>query len=108
MLTIAISQGNAFFQQGVELEGTTYVLDFAWVERARVWDLSILTDDGTLTLAGIAVVSNRPLLRRFHYLVGIPPGELLFVSQAGNIDAPGFDQLNELIYFPADEWAARG
>jgi len=107
MQTITLSQGNAFFQQRVELEGTNYVLDFAWVARAREWALSFYTDDGVLVLAGISVTTNRPLTARFHHLEGLPAGEILFVDLTGTIDAPGFDQLTELMYFPAAEWAAR-
>lgn len=107
MLTIPIGQGNAFFQQRVELEGVNYVLDFAWVARARVWSLSVYTDDGILALAGIAITTNRPLFRRFHHRTGVPPGELLYVDLTGNADAPAYDGLTELVYFSAEEWAAR-
>lgn len=106
MQTIAIPQGNAFFQQRVELEGVVYVFDFAWVARARTWALSIYTDEGALVVGGVAVVANRPLLRRFHYRPGIPPGEVLFMDLTGTIDAPNFDQLGELVYFSAAEWSA--
>ncbi len=106
MLTIAIPQGSAFFQQRVELEGTNYVLDFGWNARARLWVLGVQSDEGVDALAGIAIVTNRPLLRRFHHLA-VPPGELLFLNN-GAVDAPGFDGLTELWYFTAAEWAARG
>lgn len=108
MFTITLNQGNAFFQQRVELEGVNYVLDFAWIARARTWAHGVYTDDGKLVLAGIAIVANRPLYRRFHHLEGLPPGELLYISPAGNVDAPGFDGLDELVYFTKAEWDARG
>ncbi len=107
MFTIAIPQGSAFFQQRVELEGVNYTLDFAWVARAGCWSLAIFTDEGELVITGIAIVTNRPLLARFHHLKGLPPGELLFVDLTETISAPNFEQLTELMYFDAAEWAAR-
>ena len=103
MKTIGVAQGAAFFQQRVELEGVNYVLDFAWCERARVWILSVYTDDGVLVVAGLAIVSNRKLFRRFHHLPGLPPGELIHADLAGVVDAPGYDGLTELVYFESTE-----
>ncbi len=102
MQTIPIAQGSAFFQHRVELEGVVYVLDFAWVARAGCWSLAVYTDDGTLTIAGIAIVANRPLLARFHHLA-VPPGEMFFMSLAGDTPAPGFEGLTELVYFTEAE-----
>ncbi len=106
MLLIPIAQGSAFFQQRVELEGVAYTLDFAWNARAGEWAMAVYSDEGVLALAGIAVPSNRPILRRFHHLA-VPPGELLFIDQTGTINAPGFADLNELWYFTKVEWDAR-
>lgn len=110
MLSIEIVQGNAFFQQRVELEGVNYTLDFAWNARmgpAGAWGLSLLSDEGALKVAGIVVVANRPLFRRFHYIDGVPPGELMFIDPTLSVPAPGFDGLTELIYFTKAEWDAR-
>ncbi len=103
MFTIEIPQGSAFFQQRVELEGVNYTLDFAWNARTGQWFLSMFTDEGVRVLAGLAVVSNRPLLRRFHHLTTIPPGELFFVDLTNTIEAPNFEQLTELVYFTKAE-----
>lgn len=106
---ITVQQGSAFFQHRVELEGTFYVLDFNWNARAARWFMSVLSDDGVLLVAGIAIVNQRLLLRRYKYRGGLPPGDLAFIDLTSTIDAPNYDQFTRLVYFTAAEIAeARG
>jgi len=111
MLTITLPQGLAFYDQRVELDGTTYVLDFAWNERGRSWFLTVNTADGAPIVSGLAVVSNWPLLRRFKYKPELPGGELVAVDLTGTYDAAGYTDLGtnvQLTYFTAAEVAAAG
>lgn len=108
MQTIPVTQGSAFFQQRVDLEGTTYVLEFSWNARASRWFLSVLNQDDVLLVAGLAMVSNRLLLRRFKYLDGMPSGDLVMADLTETIPYAGYDQLGTdvtLVYFTAAELA---
>lgn len=105
MIYLPIQQGRAFFQHRAELEGTYYVLDFAWNERAGLWFMSVLTDAGDPRVHGIAIVARRLLLRRFKYRGGLPPGDLAFIDLTGTIAAPDFTQLNRLVYYTEAEIA---
>lgn len=113
MLTIPLPQGSAFYSQRVELEGTTYVLEFSWNARGQLgaggcWFLSVLNQDDVVLVAGLAVVSNRPLLRRFHWIEGMPPGDLFAADLTETIPYAQYDQLGtdvRLVYFTAAEMA---
>lgn len=103
---IATQQGLSAWTQRVELDGVAYSLEFAWNERARAWFISLAQPDGTPLLSGIKLVSNRPLLRRFRWRVGLPPGELSAIDLSGKISYAGYTDLSNgvtLTYYDASE-----
>jgi hypothetical protein len=88
-----------------------YLLDFNWNGRASAWFLSVFTADETPLVQGLKVVSNRPLLKRFHYISGMPAGDLVAVDFTGSVPYAGFDQLGaevSLKYLTSDETIADG
>jgi hypothetical protein len=111
MQTFALPAGVAFFDQRIELDGVSYVLDFAWCERAASWLISISAADGTLLVAGMAGVSNVRLLHRYKSDPRLPPGDLALIDLTSTLAAAGYDDLGtnvELYYFTAADLAAAG
>lgn len=106
---IAVQQGLAAWDQRATLDGVDYLLSFAWNGRDGAWYMSIRDTSGNDILTGIKLVSNRPLLQRFHYLVGVPAGEISAVSLDSSIDFAQFGDLGVsvlLYYFDAAEVAS--
>ena len=106
MLTIDILPDTAYQLRRVELDGTPYQLTLAWNGRMGAWVLSLATVDGVALVSGLTLVSNRPLLRRFRHVVGLPPGEFMATDLTGTIPAADYTQLGskiELIYFEESE-----
>lgn len=93
LIEIATPQGSAFYRLRVSLEGSDYLLDFAWNERAEAWALSVSSADDVPIVSGIRLVSNRPLLRRFRATDGLPPGDLIALDLTKQIACANFTQL---------------
>jgi|SRR5262245_19290714 len=106
MQTIPLPTDTAFFSQRVELEGTSYILDFSWNERNKLWKLSVFTADGDPLVRGVSLVSNRSLLRRYKSKEGFPPGDLMMLDPTHTIDRADYGQLGtdvSLTYYLAEE-----
>jgi hypothetical protein len=105
MQTIAVTpNGFAHFDQRVELDGTTYVFTFHWNARMNLWMLDVGLPGEDVAVAGVTVVSNRFLFRRYHYRNGVPPGELLALDPTNLLTGPDYDWTGFLFcYFTADE-----
>ncbi len=109
MQIIPLPSGAAFFRQRVALDGVDFYIDLAWNGRAGTWALSLLDGDEIPLVFGMTAVTNRPMLRRYKHLSGMPGGDLIFMDLTQTIDAASYDQLGreiELVYFTAAEIAA--
>ena len=108
MITIPLPIGQAFFDQRVELGERSYVLNFAWNARAGYWALDLSDADGVELVTGIALVTNRLLLRRYKADPRLPEGDLFMLDLTETIAAAGFDQLGtdvELLYLEPEDLA---
>lgn len=96
----------AHFEQRVELEEVTYILTFHWNARMGAWALDVGLPGEPPAVMGIVAVANRPLLARYHYLPGVPPGELMALTADKTSDGPAFTWENHLLaYFTAAEFS---
>jgi len=109
MITIIpVQQNVSAWSQRTPLDGVDYQLDFAWNTTAGAWYLSLSDTQGNPIVSGLKLVSNRPLLSRFHFIAGTPPGELSAVDLSGTISYAGLTDLGgavQLAYFDAAEMA---
>ena len=95
MKVIPVTIGDAaHFDERVELDGVTYVLTFHWNARRGLWALDVNVPgadfDDLNGVAGMTIVANWPLLRRYHYRNGVPPGELMASDPTLVLDGPDF------------------
>lgn len=90
---IQTQQGASAYDQRVTLDGQAFILTFAWNERAGAWYLSIADADGVALLRSRKIATGVPLLSRFRYLDGIPPGELIALDPSGTYDYAGYTEL---------------
>lgn len=85
------------------LDGIAYTLRLDWNAEAQMWTMAV-GRLGSDSLRGVVLVPDAPLLRNFHYLEAVPPGE--FVAVTGDPrEQVGRDNF-DLYYIPADEYAA--
>lgn len=110
MLTIQTIQGASHYTQRVTLDGAQYVLEYNWNGRAGAWYLTIADATGTNLLASRKLATNQPILSRFRFVVGLPPGELIATDPSASLDYAGYTDLGpnrgvELTYFTAAELA---
>jgi hypothetical protein len=105
---IPVQENFSAWSQRTNLDGVDYQLDFAWNGLAGAWYLSISDTQGVPFVTGLKLVSNRPLLKRFHFIAGMPPGEIYAADPSGTISYAGFTDLNrsvDVVYFDAAELA---
>ena len=108
ILNIPIKRGAASWTQRMTLDGLSYSLDFAWNGRNKAWFLGILDATGVALVTSRKIVTNRPLLKRFRFVAGLPTGELFASDPTGMIEYPGYDELGvavPLLYFEKVELA---
>lgn len=102
---------SAFWRQRTALDGKDYLLDFAWNGRVKTWFLSLFDADEVALVESIALVSNRPLLRRFRCDGRVPQGELAVLDPTNKISAADYAQLSDgtvkLFYFDAVEFGRK-
>lgn len=93
----------------VELDSETYFLHIGWNSEAAGWFLEIENYNRETIVAGIAMLSNSPMLATYRYR-DVPAGELL-VTMMDDTVSPGRDAFAtgaaSLIYLTAAEVAAR-
>ena len=108
-ITIIPTQQNlSAWSQRTTLDGIDYQLDFAWNGREDAWHLSISDTAGNPLVLGLKLVTNRPLFKRFHFVAGMPPGEIYAADASGSIDYAGYTDLSngvEVVYYDAAELA---
>lgn len=93
ILEIVIPKNTAFFQQRVELDGVTYLLDFSLNQRQDAFYLTLSDESGNFILGPLKIVSNWPLLRWHRYEKRLPPGELYAIALNGTPEVPGYNVL---------------
>lgn len=106
LLIIPIQEGVPSWRQRTPLDGTDYLLDFFWNDRAKAWYLSVLTVDGDPIICGKKIVCSMPTFKRKRYDDRLPPGEIVCIDWNDKIDVPQFDDLNRsatLYYFDQEE-----
>lgn len=93
------------YQIEVELDGSSYLFDFEWNDRAESWFLDVSSQNGTKLIAGIRVVVGFPLWNRYRN-PELPSGDLSAVDTSGaNLD-PKLEDLGDrvaLVYTPFSE-----
>lgn len=93
------------FDLQVELDGTTYTLEFQWNERDEGWYLTTKTAEDDIIVAGRRVVLDMPLLSRFAD-DRLPDGVLVAIDTSGTGAEPGYEDLGRrvlLLYHPRSE-----
>ena len=92
----------------IDLDGSTYRLEFLWNGRSGTWHFDIFDANGDLLVAGRRVVVGFPLLTRFKD-PRLPPGVLLAVDSSGQDAEAGLKDLGArvaLIYVDLADWKA--
>ena len=103
-------QGASAYDQRVTLDGQSYILRFDWNGRAGAWYLSIADAEGEPLLTSRKLSTNSPILNRFRFVDGLPPGELIACDFSAQIPYAGYTELGPkrgvtLYYFDAEEVA---
>lgn len=98
--------GQAFYSMTTTLEGTSYLLAFAYNQRCDCWLLSIATAEGEDIVNGIKILANWPLLRKVAD-PRMPQGELFAYSNTSDASPPRFADLApggrcQLLYISSD------
>lgn len=85
--------GTYYFEKPWSLDNVTYILTLRFNLRIGTWTLDIADVTGANILCGVALRTNRDLLKQY---VSLPlPQGLLFVYDAtGNAADPGKDDFN--------------
>lgn len=95
----------------VTLDGVTYEIHHRWNHRASLWLLDLYDAARNPLALGRPVVVDAYLIRQFHHIAGVPPGELVaFDTTEREID-PRFDDYGtrvELYYFDKAELLSLG
>ncbi len=102
---IPLPSGLPHFSLQVELDGTTFTLEFRWNSRDGAWYMNLEDAEGTHILSGIKVVADWPLGARFQ-VAGLPAGQLSAVDTSGAGLDPGFTDLGtrvQILYLTAAE-----
>jgi len=60
---IPTSMTESWYRETVKLDGSEYVLTFAWNERERRWYMDMETIDGTAIAYGVKIVADAVLLK---------------------------------------------
>ena len=97
---------DPFYTVRCPLDGSTYVLDFAFNTREQCWYMNISDVNENLLKAGIKLVCNSPLGNK-SYDPAMPPGVLMVVPNGSstNDEPPGLFDLDQatgrcqLLYF---------
>lgn len=102
-IEIPVATDTPLYTERVTLDGVEYLFKFDWNDRENRWYLSLFAVDETPLAAGIKVVANWPLLRRFTG-ENMPPGVLVAVDlSAERGESPTYTELGirvKLLYYP--------
>lgn len=96
MATLLIpTSAEPYYRQKTKLEGRDFILVFSYNQRVERWHLSIYDEEENPLRLGLKLVTNWPLLRRYHQDPRMPPGELMAVASDGSTEPPALDELGE-------------
>jgi hypothetical protein len=103
-------QGASAYDQRVTLDGQAYILRLDWNGRGGAWYLSLYDDEGLPLLVSRKLSTNSPVLRRFRFVGGLPPGDIMACDFSAQIEYAGYSELGPgrgvtLYYFDAQEVA---
>ena len=84
---------SPFFSEVTTLEGTTFLLSFAYAQREACWYVSLADANGVDIYNGIKLTVGQLLLKKC-VDPRRPPGELIVMSSTNDLSPPG---LNDLI-----------
>lgn len=107
-LILDITPGEPYFSLDVELDGSTFTLEFRWNARTPGWHVTLSTIEGD------ELVSQRclPLGRNLWFRNAdprLPPGSLIIFDTSGSGVEPTVDDLGarcQVYYITASETAA--
>lgn len=109
MQEIPFDSANPHFAQVVELDGQQYRMRVCYNQRADRYVLDMALADGTPFVAGMRIIPERDLLRRYIYHSAHPGGALFCKLLDVTSDAaPAFGELGPgkrctLWYIPVDD-----
>jgi hypothetical protein len=86
-------QGLAFYRIRTDLDGVQYILYFSYNNREGCWYLSMYDINENALLEGLKLVCYSPMLDRFRYMDGLPPGEMMVISNTTDDTPPTFFDL---------------
>lgn len=98
MLSLPLRNDAAHFGYQIELEGTTFGLDFRWNSRESSWYWSLLDEGSEPLLASLRVVVRNLYLWRYRRL-GLPRGEFFFEDTTNGDREPGLKDLGNRVLF---------
>lgn len=104
---IPLTSTDANFSHDVELDGTTYSLDFAFSDRSGLWYLSIffLNNGARVPVAlGLSLLSGYPLLAPVAH-DNRPAGELQVQCDGRDPGRNDLGSFAHLLYYDASEFA---
>jgi len=93
MLQFPTDTTEPFFDQTVTLDGTNYVLAFAYNQREERYYVSIGTPAGVWLATGCACVCDVPLFANARPSAGMPPGALVVISTTSDDSPPKLGEL---------------
>jgi len=93
LLIIPTTPDVPYYRQKTNLEGRDFILEFSYNQRIERWYLAIYDEAETVLLQGLKLMTNRPLLRHYHYDKRLPPGELMPIAQDGSHEPPTLSEL---------------
>lgn len=114
MIFVIPSQQNASaYSQRMTLDGVSYRLDFAWNGREGAWYLSLYDAAGNPLVTSRKLATNAPILKRFRFVQGLPPGEFMAADYSATIPYAGYTELGpergvKVLYFDAVEMTGLG
>lgn len=98
----------AYYEQRVELDGSTFVFRFRWNARFGYWSVDIFDSDEAPIALARKILINVDLVRQFHHLAS-PEGLIVAFDSLETDVKPGLIDLGDrvlLLYVEAAELAA--
>lgn len=96
------------YREEIDLDGTTYILTFAWNALNEYWSLSIYDRDLNPIVYGIKIVTQFNLTKQI-VQSGMPLGDILCQNIVGlfeKIQRNDLGETNELVYYAEGELSA--
>jgi len=90
--------------QRVPLGDLVYSLRIVWSQRCSCWHLDLADSEGNPLVFGIRLVTLFPLLYRWQYIAGMPPGELWFLDLRDEGAKPTLEDMGDRfrLYYVTD------